>query len=177
MVGGDDEYIVFAQLHFDGLEAGIDQPQRPGIAAHVVAVAEEHVRFDEVDEHQPLLRVADQPREQVEPLGIAARMEAARNAPLAEDIADLAHADDGDICGGQSIEQRLPGRFEGIVLPVFRAPEMAAFVVEKRTGDDPAHGALARHDGARRLADLVQLRQRQDGGVGGDLHHGILRCI
>ena len=56
-------------------------------------------------------------------------------------------------------------------------PEMAAFVVEKRTGDDPAHGALARHDGARRLADLVQLFQRQNGGIGGDLHHGILRGI
>ena len=75
----------------------------------------------------------------------------------------------------QVVQQRRRGRDQREVAAVVGAPERAR-LPDEGAGDDAADVVLI-GDEARRLADSVQLGQRDDLFVGGDLQHGVGRRV
>ena len=133
VIGGDEEEPALAEGSQEIGDRGVGLQERLGVALWVSAVAEEHVEIDQVREDEAAVEGADLIEGLLEPVGVALGVDAPRDAALGEDVADLAHADDGDVGLGEDIAQgRAPG-LHGEIAAVVGAPE----------------GARGAHEGAR----------------------------
>ena len=98
------------------------------------------------------------------------------DADAVEHLADLADRVDRHAGGLELLQVRAAGRVEREVLAARGALERARLAAE-RPRDDAADGVLAGHDLARRGACRVQLFQRHDVDVRGDLQHRVGRRV
>ena len=108
------------------------------------------------------------------------------DSPIAaaqENIENLAHAVNRNAAPGQAIEQHARGRRHGVIVAIRGAREMAGRA-QKRARDHAAHFRRTAQNIARRLADLIQLPQRDnlfvrrhlEHAVGGGVHDGRARA-
>ncbi len=89
-----------------------------------------------------------------------------------EDVLDLADPVHGDPLAAHPVEDRRPGGRHGEIAAAGKADELAGSAGE-RASDDASHAILALQQSACEPGPLVERRESDDVGVGGDLEHRV----
>ena len=176
MVGGDHEQVALPERPQHGRQRGVKRLQRGGIALHVVAVAVEHVKIDQIGEDQLARPALQKALCGGNTRRVVFRMVDRRDAAVAEDVLDLADADHLVPRPVQRVQDRVVEGRERIIAPVFRAPVVARFT-EERARNDAADQIVALQQFPRHFTDVVQLFQRNHPFVRGDLEHAVRRGV
>src|SRR5918994_313858 len=177
VVGREDEQVSRPERLEDVLQPAVEVLQAAVEVDRVVAVAPEHVRLDQVDEHERsvlgLLQEADR-------LGDALHVRLRRvrlvDPDPGEDVVDLADA--VHLHAGVLQQRQVVRRagLDGEVVPVRRARVVPRLAGE-RAGDHASDLMLAGEDLARGPARLVELLERDRLLVRGDLEDGVGRGV
>ena len=142
----------------------------------VVAVAPEHVRLDEIREHETLVEFVQEPLGLVDALDVRASRMRLVDVDAGEDVPDL--PDRVHLIPRLAHERQIV-RLLGLqrpVVPVRRAHVVARLTFE-RPCDDAPDRVLARQDLARDLASPVELLERNRVDVRRDLEDGVGRGV
>ena len=134
----------------------------------VVAVTPEHVRLDEIHEHEPLVDVLEQLDRSVDAVDVRLRRKRVVDVAAREDVEDLPDAVHRAPRVAHRREVVRTARLQGEVVPVGRAfvvPRLA----DERAGDHAPNRMPAREDLAGDAAAVVELLERDRLLVGGDL--------
>jgi hypothetical protein len=150
----------------------VDALQRAVEPLDVLAVPEELVGLDEVHEHEAVVELADQGVGRGDGVGVARSRVLRVDPHPGEDLADLADRVHGLAGVLQLLEVGARGRVDREVAAVLRALE-GPRLADEGPGDHPADGVLAAHDRPRGGARGVELLERHEVLVRGDLQDGV----
>ena len=176
VVGCDDQQVALAQRLEQVGEAAVEILKAAVEVLRVVAVAPEHVRLDEVREHEARVDVAQQLLGDRDPLDVRLRRVLVVHVQVGEDVGDLADAVHLGTRLAHLGEVVRPLGLEREVVPVRRALVVAG-LSDERPGDHAPHRVLAGEDLARLPAALVQLLERNRLLVRRDLEDGVGRRV
>ena len=154
VVGGEDEQVVVAQQCQPVRHRTVDRTQRCGKPIDVMAVAVELVGLHQVDEHEPVVQLAQQRGGRLDPLDVGRARVLDVDTDPGEQITDLADAVNRHPRRSKLLQVRARRRRQCEVAPPVAAAPRARRPVE-RPGDHPAHGVLPRHDLARGRAHPI----------------------
>ena len=134
----------------------------------VVPVAPEHVRLDEVREHEPVVELLQEPLRLVDAVDVRPRRVGLVDVDAGEDVSDL--ADRVHLVPRLAHERQVVrrGRLQRPVVTVGRSHVVSGLALE-RARDDAAHSVVAGQDLAGDLAPFVELLERDRVDVRGDL--------
>ena len=104
VVGGQDHEVAVAQFAFERHQVRVELLECAGVAGDVAAVAVQHVKVDQVDEHEPRLDGFGELDRVLHAVAVAFGVHRLRDAAAGEDVFDLADPDDGDARGFQAVE-------------------------------------------------------------------------
>src|SRR5258705_994930 len=176
VVCGHDEEIRIAQRRQEPRERLIDPLQVRGIAGHIVAMAVDRIAVHEVDEDEPVPRLAHRVAEPLHAFGVAGGVRRARDAAPREQVVDLADGHDRHALSRQQVEQRLRNRLERVIVAI-RGPFERPWRADKGPRDDAADAHAAADQIERDLADAVLLRDGDDVLVRGTLKDAVGRRV
>ena len=137
------------------------------------------VKIDEIRHEQPLVPAMGQKlfRQLGHVFRVVGCMVRLGQADMGVNIADFPYADDAEARFLQVFKDHFPLRQAAVVAAVASADEMA-LLADEGPGNDTPHFVGADADfAARNVADTVQLFQRNDVVMSGNLEHAVCRRV
>ena len=176
MVGGNQQQVVLAQTRKEGGELHVKAVERLGVAAHIVAVAVQHIEIHQIDKAKPGKIRFHAGQQTVYAVVVVPGRIGGRHRAAGKNVADLADAGHGHPRLGDGVEQGTTRRLEREVVPARRAVKRTGFARE-RARDHAADGVLARQQGACRAAVAVERFDGDDSFMRRYLKHAVRRGV
>ena len=176
VVGRQDQQVLGQELRQQRRQARVEPLEVLRVPLDVVAMPVLRVEIHEVGEDERALPAAHRLLDAVHPLGVRLRVDRARDPPAGEQVLDLADGDDGAARGDEAVEDGRALRPDREVAAV-RGAAKGAGAADERARDHPADPEPFDEQRVGGLALAVQLVDRDDVLVGGDLEHAVGRRV
>ena len=175
MVARDEQEVIRAHFRAEVAEPCVKRGGRGGVAVDVAAVSVDHIEVHEVDKGKAVKIAVEQRHGLLHAVRIARRFDGIGHALPRENIIDLADRDHIKPRVLQEVERGLVRRHERKVVAARGALERVFAL--KRARNDAPDAVLALADFARQLAVAVQLLDRHNALVRGDLQNAVRRGV
>ena len=130
------------------------------------------VEVHQVREDEPVGGARELLDHMIHPFGVTGCVNRPADAASGKQVLDLADRHDRDAGGGCPIEHGFCKRLQRVVVPIRRTGERAR-CSDERTRDHAPDAKPLAHQLVRNLAGAVQLRDRHDVFVSGNLEHAV----